>query len=112
TGVQTCALPILDEKAPDGSIYRPDIVWFGEDVPMFEKAIEISERADVFLIVGTSLQVYPAANLVSYTKPNTPVYVIDKKIPFFHGKDFIAIEESAGKGMEIFFSQIMELTGN
>ncbi len=102
----------LDEKAPDGSIYRPDIVWFGEDVPMFEKAIEISERADVFLIVGTSLQVYPAANLVSYTKPNTPVYVIDKKIPFFHGKDFIAIEESAGKGMEIFFSQIMELTGN
>lgn len=96
----------LDEKAPDGSIFRPDIVWFGENVPLFDRAINIAETADVFLIVGTSLQVYPAANLVSYIRPDTPVYVIDKNIPDLCGKDFVTIEETAGKGMGIFMKMI------
>src|SRR5690606_40539506 len=55
----------LDDYAPDGSRYRPDIVWFGESVPLFDKAISITETADIFLVIGTSLQAYPAANLSS-----------------------------------------------
>lgn len=96
----------LDDKAPDGSTFRPDIVWFGEAVPLFEKAIEITQTADVFLIIGTSLQVYPAANLISYVKPNIPVYVIDKNIPELYGQDFVTIEETASKGMEVFMKMI------
>lgn len=98
----------LNEKAPDGSIFRPDIVWFGEPVLLFDKAIDIAETADIFLIVGTSLQVYPAANLVSYIRPNTPVYVIDKNIPNLHGKDFITIEASAGKGVSVFMEMLQQ----
>ncbi len=98
----------LNEKAPDGSIFRPDIVWFGEPVSLFETAIDITESADVFLIVGTSLQVYPAANLVSYIKPNTPVYVIDKNIPELYGQDFVTIKKTASKGMEMFMEMIQQ----
>src|SRR5690606_40075609 len=108
TGVQTCALPILtlNDIAPDGSRFRPDIVWFGESVPMFEKAIEIAATADIFLIIGTSLQVYPAANLVSYIQPNTPIYIIDKSIPELYGKQVIKIEETATKGIALFSKMI------
>lgn len=58
---------------------RPHIVWFGEDVPMLDTAIEIVSKADVLIIIGTSMQVYPAANLVNYIQPNTPIYFIDPK---------------------------------
>jgi NAD-dependent deacetylase len=58
---------------------RPHIVWFGEDVPAFEEAIEITQKADYFVIIGTSLQVYPAAGLIKYTQPNIPIYYIDPK---------------------------------
>lgn len=92
----------LSDKAPDGSIFRPDIVWFGEAVPLFEQAIEIAASADVFLIVGTSMQVYPAANLISYIRENTPVYVIDKSIPELYGKNFTAIQATASQGVEEF----------
>lgn len=71
----------LGDVAPDGAQYRPDIVWFEEPVPMIEQAaIEVSQ-ADFFVIVGTSLVVYPAAGLVHAVQPGTPVWVIDKKIP-------------------------------
>ena len=56
---------------------RPHIVWFGEMVPMLDKAIEITETADILVIIGTSMQVYPAASLVNYIKPNVPIYFID-----------------------------------
>lgn len=56
---------------------RPHIVWFGEMVPMLNKAIEITETADILVIIGTSMQVYPAASLVNYIKPNVPIYFID-----------------------------------
>lgn len=98
----------LSDIAPDGSIYRPDIVWFGESVPMFEKAIEITQNADIFLIVGTSLQVYPAANLVSYIKPKTPVYIIDKNIPDFCPKEYIKIQETASRGMQLFSEMVVK----
>lgn len=96
----------LDEKAPDGSVFRPDIVWFGEDVPLFETAIDIAELADIFLIVGTSMQVYPAANLISYTRENTPVYVIDKNIPKLYSRNLTAIEATASQGVKEFTEMI------
>jgi len=64
---------ICEEK----SQLRPHIVWFGEDVPLLDQAIEISLKADVLIIIGTSMQVYPAANLINYTKQNIPIYFID-----------------------------------
>lgn len=64
-------------KADDGSLLRPFIVFFGEAVPMIESAIIMAEQADIFVIIGTSLNVYPAAGLVRYVKPGTPIYIID-----------------------------------
>ena len=58
---------------------RPHIVWFGEDVPLLDQAIETTLKADVLIIIGTSMQVYPAANLINYTKQNIPIYFIDPK---------------------------------
>ena len=69
----------IGDLAADGSQFRPFIVWFGESVPMIEKAIEYVETADVFLIVGTSLNVYPAAGLLNYVPRDVPVYLIDPK---------------------------------
>jgi NAD-dependent deacetylase len=63
----------------EGNQLRPHIVWFGEDVPMIEHAIEILETADILIIIGTSLQVYPAAGLMNYVNQNVPVYYIDPK---------------------------------
>ena len=63
--------------AGDGSLLRPFIVFFGESVPMIEPAAKAVQQADIFVIIGTSLNVYPAAGLISYTKPNIPIYLID-----------------------------------
>lgn len=62
-----------------GNQLRPHIVWFGEEVPAMEKALAIMEQADVLIVIGTSLQVYPAAGLINYVKQNIPVYYIDPK---------------------------------
>lgn len=70
---------IIGDLCKDNSQLRPHIVWFGEEVPMLTKAIKITVKADILIIVGTSMQVYPAANLVNYIKPNTPIYFIDPK---------------------------------
>ena len=67
----------LGDKAPDGAQYRPHIVFFGEAVPKMERAIDLVSRADVLLIVGTSLQVYPAAGLYRYASADTPIYSVD-----------------------------------
>ena len=69
----------LGDKAPDGSQLRPFIVWFGEPVPMIEQAIEYTEQADIFIVIGTSLNVYPAAGLLNYVRRGVPVYLIDPK---------------------------------
>jgi NAD-dependent deacetylase len=69
---------IIDgEKCPDGYQLRPYIVWFGEDVPLISKAAELVSQADAVLIVGTSLEVYPANGLVNFARSHAPVYVID-----------------------------------
>jgi len=65
------------DKCPKGYQLRPHIVWFGEAVPEIENAIHITEQADIFLVIGTSLNVYPAASLINYVKPNVPIYLID-----------------------------------
>jgi len=67
--------------APDGGLLRPNIVWFEEPVPLIAEAAKITNTADVFLVVGTSLQVYPAAGLVDLVPRHAPVYVVDKKLP-------------------------------
>lgn len=71
----------MGDLAPDGGQWRPHIVWFGESVPMMETAMDIAEQADVLLIVGTSLQVYPAAGLVDYIPAQTPIYLVDPHVP-------------------------------
>ncbi len=67
----------LDEKHSDGSLLRPFVVFFGEDVPMFESCIKIVSTADIFIVVGTSLAVYPAASLVNYVKKDAQIYIVD-----------------------------------
>ena len=71
----------LDDRAEDGSLLRPHIVFFGESVPMFDRATEIAREADVMVVVGTSLAVYPAAMLVRYARAGVPIYVVDPGEP-------------------------------
>jgi NAD-dependent deacetylase len=98
--------PILDkinpgDKAEDGHQLRPHIVWFEESVPMMEVAMEIATTADLFLIVGTSLVVYPAASLVHYIPPDTPKFIVDKKLPEINELyNLTAIEKVASEGMK------------
>lgn len=70
-----------DAKAPDGSLLRPHIVFFGESVPMFDTATRIAAAADILIVVGTSLAVYPAASLVHYVRPDVPIYLVDPGTP-------------------------------
>jgi len=91
-----------------GSQLRPHIVWFGEAVPLLEKAIQITATADILLIIGTSMQVYPAASLINYIDGETPIYFIDPK-PAINEQDFnnlTIIPEKAIKGMERFLELI------
>ena len=92
----------LGDLAPDGAQLRPHIVWFGEAVPKIEAAIDAVERADIMLIVGTSLQVYPAAGLYRYAKNNTPIYIIDPKDVQVADSRITHIRDVATKGMETF----------
>ncbi len=88
------------EKAPDGSQLRPHIVWFGEAVPMIEQAIDAVAAADILLIIGTSLNVYPAAGLVGYADRKVPVYLIDPNEVTYPGRNITVIREKATVGME------------
>lgn len=69
----------MDDRDKYGDPLRPHIVWFGEAVPMIGPAIEITESADIFVVIGTSLNVYPAAGLLQYVKHGVPIYLIDPK---------------------------------
>ena len=71
----------LDAVGEDGALLRPHIVFFGESVPMFDKACKIAAEADLMIVVGTSLAVYPAAMLVRYARPEVPIYLIDPGTP-------------------------------
>ena len=89
----------LEDKDEYGFQLRPFIVYFGEPVPRMEDAIYEVQSADIFLIIGTSLNVYPAAGLVQFVPPNTPVYIIDPKEVPGSGK-YTHIRMGASKGME------------
>ena len=78
---------------------RPHVVWFGEAVPMFNKAAEITERADILLIIGTSMQVYPAAGLMDMVRPGTKIYFIDPKPSVYAKPHITIIEEKASTGV-------------
>ena len=91
----------IGDKAGDGSQLRPFIVWFGESVPMIETAIDFCEKADIFLIIGTSLNVYPAAGLLNYVPADVPVYLIDPNhVPIVSGRKVHVIQKGASAGME------------
>lgn len=88
------------DKCEKGSQLRPHIVWFGEMVPMMEPAVEQAAQADIFMVVGTSLLVYPAAGLMNYTKPETPKFIIDPNLPEIRGTNNLHLfEEPASTGV-------------
>ena len=89
----------VGDKSPTGAQLRPHIVWFGEEVPMLEKAIAQVYSADILMIIGTSLQVYPAASLIDYVKEGTPIFYIDPN-PSLHSKgDLTVIAQKASTGV-------------
>ena len=91
----------VGDLAPDGSQLRPHIVWFEEPVPMIETAARIMQQADIFILVGTSLQVYPAAGLIDFAGADIPKYVIDKVIPSVaRYRNIIRIEMPATEGVK------------
>jgi NAD-dependent deacetylase len=91
----------LGDRCEQGSQLRPHIVWFGESVPAIFEAREIVEKADILVVLGTSLVVYPAAGLVNYVKPGVPIFVVDPNRPEVYLKNVTYIEEKAGKGVGI-----------
>lgn len=91
---------LLGDVDKNGHQLRPDIVWFGEAVPKLEEAILKMSKADIFILIGSSLQVYPAAGLINYVKSSTRKYIIDKKIPDCYGQENLyTIEEPATTGI-------------
>ena len=93
------------DKASDGTRLRPFIVWFGEAVPLIEEAARIVSSADILVIVGTSLQVYPAAGLINYVKPGVPVYLIDPN-DVSTARNVKIIKEKASVGMKMLQSEL------
>lgn len=90
-----------DARHPDGSLLRPFIVFFGESVPNLSKAIELTQKADIFIVVGTSLKVYPAASLLQYVRAGVPVYLVDPGTPDIAGvgEPFTFIKKRAAEGV-------------
>lgn len=96
----------LGDKAPDGAQLRPHIVWFGEAVPNIEPAAELCERADYFIVVGTSMNVYPAAGLIHYVPRSTPCYLVDPKaVPI--SRPITIFQEKAGTGVKKVVDELM-----
>ena len=89
----------LGDKCEKGSQLRPHIVWFGEAVPMIEKAMKIVQTADIFVVIGTSMNVYPAAGLLNYVHAGVPVYLIDPKEVNVHQPGIHFIKKEASEGV-------------
>ncbi|NNJ56215.1 MAG: NAD-dependent deacylase [Bacteroidia bacterium] len=99
----------IGETCIDGFQLRPFIVWFGEDVPLIVDASKLVRRADVVLVIGTSLEVYPAAGLVAYAQAGTPIYVIDPHLDPHKIRQWSntnLIKEKASTGIEVFKNEI------
>ncbi len=98
----------LGDLAPNGSQLRPHIVWFGEAVPKIERAIDEVSKADILLIVGSSLQVYPAAGLYRYAPAGAPIYIIDPQDVIVHDSRLKHIRAKATDGMKKFVEMLAE----
>jgi NAD-dependent deacetylase len=98
------------DKCEKGSQLRPHIVWFGEAVPMMDEAIRITSSADIFVVVGSSLNVYPAAGLIEYAPAQAPLWLIDPNdvtVPVFRKVE--VIKEKASKGVGILTEKLLSL---
>jgi NAD-dependent deacetylase len=87
---------------------RPHVVWFGEAVPMFSKAVELTQQADILIIIGTSMQVYPAAALVDFVKEETPIYFIDPNPTINSSPNLTIIKEKASIGVPKLVNILMD----
>lgn len=100
----------IGDKAEDGAQLRPFIVWFGEDVPLFKTASEKVKEADILLVIGTSLQVYPAAGLIHDIKDDCLLIVINpNETGFGYGQRAVVMKETATKGMQLLFDKLVNL---
>ena len=97
------------DKCEKGSQLRPHIVWFGEPVPNMTKALALVQKADIFVVIGTSLAVYPAAGLVNYTGPDVPVFVVDPHRPQIFRNNVTFIQEKAGTGIKQLVTKLEKL---
>ena len=98
----------LGDKAPDGAQLRPHIVWFGEAVPNIEPAAELCEKADYFVVVGTSMNVYPAAGLIHYVPRTSPCWLVDPKaVPI--SRPITIFQEKAGTGVKKVVDELLAL---
>lgn len=98
----------LGDRCEKGSQLRPHIVWFGEMVPLMEAAIKEARSADIFIVVGTSLAVYPAASLIDYVREEAPKYVIDPNMPFVTPcPNLHLIEKSATQGLPALVNSLL-----
>lgn len=101
----------IGDLCEKGSQLRPDIVWFGEDVPEFQNAAILSNWADIFMVVGTSLAVYPANTLLNYTKEEAPIYIVDPGQPEFISSPFIHHHQApATTGIPALMSELIKLS--
>lgn len=99
----------MGDLAEDGTQMRPHIVWFGEDVPEIINAVELAAEADIFVVVGTSMQVYPAASLVNYVGNDVPIYIIDPKKPDITlTKNMTYIQAGGGEGLTRLFDILIK----
>ncbi|MBP1617515.1 MAG: transcriptional regulator [Bacteroidetes bacterium] len=99
----------VGDKGSDGAQLRPFIVWFGEAVPMIEPAIELSAQADIYVIIGTSLNVYPAAGLLNYVPKDVPVYLIDPKEVTAYREGIRIIRKGASEGVAELAGELKKL---
>jgi len=103
----------LGDKCPKGSQLRPHIVWFGEQVPMLEKAVAEIKDADVVMIIGTSMQVYPAASLTAFAPVTAPIFYIDPRPTINHelgeAKNLVVIEENASTGVRKIVNELLDM---
>lgn len=97
----------LGDLCPNGYQMRPHVVWFGEAVPMIEKAVDICLTADILLIIGTSMQVYPAASLMHYVGADIPIYFIDPNPAMTSNNKITVIPEKASTGMKLFEKMVI-----
>lgn len=99
----------LGDTCKNGHQLRPNIVWFGEAVPMMDEAVNVVQKADIFIVIGTSLEVYPAASLIHYVPAEKPIYIIDPNRHESLGKSYISIiQKTATEGMQDLFVHLTD----